>query len=36
MGVGITGWVAMHGEPFLSGNVQEEENISAWMIGFEN
>ena len=25
MGVGITGWVAMHGEPFLSGNVAEEE-----------
>ncbi len=25
MGVGITGWVAMHGEPFLSGNVLEDE-----------
>jgi len=25
MGVGITGWVAMHGEPFLSGDVVNEE-----------
>lgn len=25
MGVGITGWVAMHGEPFLCSNVEEEE-----------
>ena len=25
MGVGITGWVAMHGEPFLSGDVTKEE-----------
>lgn len=25
MGVGITGWVAMHGEPFLSGDVANEE-----------
>lgn len=25
MGVGITGWVAMYGEPFLSGDVTKEE-----------
>jgi len=25
MGVGITGWVALHGEPFLCSNVKEEE-----------
>jgi len=25
IGVGITGWVALYGEPFLSGNVLEEE-----------
>ena len=25
MGVGITGWVAMHGEPYLSGDVANEE-----------
>jgi len=25
MGVGITGWVALYGEPFLCGNVLEEE-----------
>jgi signal transduction histidine kinase len=25
MGVGITGWVALHGEPFLCSNVEEEE-----------
>ena len=25
MGVGITGWVALHGEPFLCANVEEEE-----------
>jgi GAF domain-containing protein len=25
MGVGITGWVALYGEPFLSSNVLEEE-----------
>jgi signal transduction histidine kinase len=25
IGVGITGWVAMYGEPFLSGNVLKEE-----------
>ena len=24
-GVGITGWVALHGEPFLSQNIEEEE-----------
>ena len=25
IGVGITGWVALYGEPFLCGNVLEEE-----------
>jgi signal transduction histidine kinase len=29
MGVGITGWVALYGEPFLSSNVLEEEKYFA-------
>ena len=29
MGVGITGWVALYGEPFLSPNVLEEEKYFA-------
>lgn len=29
MGVGITGWVALYGEPFLSSNVFEEEKYFA-------
>ena len=29
MGVGITGWVALYGEPFLSSNVLEEEKYLA-------
>ena len=30
-GVGVTGWVAMHGEPLLCTDVAQEENTFHWM-----
>ena len=33
--VGVTGWVAMHGEPLLCQDVSLEEDTFPWMIGFD-
>ena len=33
LGVGITGWVALHGEPFLSGKSTRRKNTTRWRRG---